>query len=360
LTEIAGNAINAPQIPTKEGFVFEGWYLSLSSLDLYEFTVMPSENITLYADWGTEGLEYQLINDDTEYQVLSGSTYEVVNIILPKRHDTKIVSTIALNGFKEAIYLETISLSIGIKTIENNAFWGCSSLISIIIPESVESIGNRVFELCYQLLNITVDQENTTFKSLLGVLYSADGKRLIRYPQAKADTTFVIDDIVEIIEGYAFSDCHNITNLTIGSSVTTLRTHAFFKCTNLLSIVIPDSVTTVEIYIFRDCVSLESVTFGMGMTEISSYMFNNCVALTSVVIPSHITFIAYGAFYDCTHLESVYIERSSGVGITLGGIFMFANTASGLKIYVPDEASVTAYKTASNWSSYASKIYIKP
>lgn len=38
------------------------------------------------------------------------------------------------------------------------------------------------------------------------------------------------------------------------------------------------------------------------------------------------------------------------------GTNYFFNTPSGLKIYVPDE-SVDAYKTASNWSKRASKIY---
>ena len=43
-----------------------------------------------------------------------------------------------------------------IKSIENNAFWGCDNLKSIAIPDSVESIGNYVFAYCRSLKSIEI------------------------------------------------------------------------------------------------------------------------------------------------------------------------------------------------------------
>lgn len=47
----AGEAVFPPEAPVKEGYVFEGWYRDEACTALYEFTYMPSENITLYAKW---------------------------------------------------------------------------------------------------------------------------------------------------------------------------------------------------------------------------------------------------------------------------------------------------------------------
>ena len=44
----AGAEIVAPTDPTKEGFIFAGWYLGEVK---YEFSVMPETNITLFAKW---------------------------------------------------------------------------------------------------------------------------------------------------------------------------------------------------------------------------------------------------------------------------------------------------------------------
>ncbi len=48
LTTLEGTTISAPTDPVKDGYNFIGWYLNE---ELYEFSVMPKENITLVAKW---------------------------------------------------------------------------------------------------------------------------------------------------------------------------------------------------------------------------------------------------------------------------------------------------------------------
>ena len=57
ITAEAGAKIEAPAAPTKEGYIFGGWYESSDngttlSETPFEFTYMPARVFTLYAKWG--------------------------------------------------------------------------------------------------------------------------------------------------------------------------------------------------------------------------------------------------------------------------------------------------------------------
>jgi hypothetical protein len=104
---------------------------------------------------------------------------------------------------------------------------------------------------------------------------------------------------------------------------------AFYRIERLESVTIPDSVTSIGDYAFRDCTSLKSVT-----------------------IPNSVTSIGDGAFRDCPSLTSVYCKATTP---PTGGYFMFSSNASDRIIYVPT-SSVDAYKSATNWSTYADSI----
>ena len=104
--------------------------------------------------------------------------------------------------------------------------------------------------------------------------------------------------------------------------------------------------------------SITEVTADMlqGVTNIKLFVFVNCSSLTSIIIPSSVTSIRTSAFENCTSLVSVTIEATNPPSVD-GSVFR--NTSSNLVIYVPAE-SVNAYKSASGWSNYASKIQAIP
>lgn len=104
--------------------------------------------------------------------------------------------------------------------------------------------------------------------------------------------------------------------------------------------------------------NLREVTADMldGVTWISSYAFYN-YPLISITIPASVTFIGNEAFSSCSKLASVTMIRTTPP--TLGGTSVFSSTSSALVIYVPAE-SVNAYKAASRWSNYASRIQAIP
>ena len=154
----------------------------------------------------------------------------------------------------------------------------------------------------------------------------------------------------------AFSGCTGLTSVTIPNTVTTFNTSAFAECSGLTSVTIPDRVTSIGISAFSSCTRLTSITIPNGVTSIGNYAFQGCSGLTSVTIGNSVTSIGINAFRNCGNMTSFTINATTPP--TLGSN-AFQNTNANLVIYVPSE-SVEAYKAASGWSSYASRIQAIP
>ena len=204
-----------------------------------------------------------------------------------------------------------------VETIGNEAFIGCSRLLSVTIPDSATSIGSSAFKNCGNLKSVT------------------------------------IGDGVTEIDDYAFYNCDDLTSVTIPNSVTRIRDYAFYNCKDLTSVTISNSVISIGDYTFRNCYSLSSVTIPDSVTFIGDYAFEECTNLTSVTIGNSVTKIGNSAFSYCDNLTSVYCKAITPP--SLGDSTVFFSNGSGRKIYVPTE-SVRAYKSVTYWSVYSSHI----
>jgi len=54
MTQDFGSAVSAPFDPTRLGYTFVGWFEDPELLIPYQFTFMPAEDVTVYADWTPE------------------------------------------------------------------------------------------------------------------------------------------------------------------------------------------------------------------------------------------------------------------------------------------------------------------
>ena len=138
--------------------------------------------------------------------------------------------------------------------------------------------------------------------------------------------------------------------------ITSIGNSAFQYCTSLASITIPSSVTSIGYHAFDDCDSLTSVTIPSSVTSIGIQAFSGCDSLASVTIKDGATGIRDYAFYWCEALQSVTVEAIIPPVIGTG---VFSRNHPNSVIYVPSE-SVETYKTATNWSTYASRIQAIP
>ena len=161
-----------------------------------------------------------------------------------------------------------------------------------------------------------------------------------------------IGELCAYIGRRAFKNFKSLTSVTIGDSVTSIATEAFDGCSSLTSVTIPNSVTSITSNDFYFCTNLKSVTIGDSVTSIGTNAFYGCSSLTSVTIPNIVTSIGNNAFYSCTSLTS--ITSLATTPPTLGGDSVFGMTNS-CTIYVPS-TSVDAYKAATKWYAYSSRI----
>lgn len=168
-------------------------------------------------------------------------------------------------------------------------------------------------------------------------------------------TTINIPDGTTKIGNQAFQNCSALTNVITPNSVTSIGTNAFYGCHALTKITIPDSITSIGSQAFYSCSALTEITIPDGVTIIDSYVLYGCSALTEITIHDGVTSIGSYAFKKCPSLTSITIMAAIPPTLRTG---VFDDT-NNCPIYVPAE-SVDAYKTATNWSKYASRIQAIP
>ena len=110
-------------------------------------------------------------------------------------------------------------------------------------------------------------------------------------------------------------------------------------------------VTSIDDYAFKDFISLMDVrSISYSVKTIGEGAFWRCSGLDDITLPYYVTSIGKWAFSGCSHLKYITIQASTPPSLGTDAIPSNVTT-----IYVP-ASSVNAYKSATNWSAFASKI----
>lgn len=189
-----------------------------------------------------------------------------------------------IDGFTACSSLKSINLPEGLETIGIQSFCDCDSLKTVTIPSSVNSIGFGAFEWCDSLTEIKVKSNNAYFTDINGVLYNKDKTKIIQYPKAKTQTSYIIP-----------------------SSVTTVGRDAFEECENLKSIILPEKLTSIEESAFSSS-GIKTIEIPAGVTTISRPAFNSSF-IESIVLPNNIVKIDEMAFRNCKNLKKIFIQN---------------------------------------------------
>ena len=267
------------------------------------------------------------------------------------------VTSIGANAFYQATSLETVTFETGsqLTSIGNNAFVS-SGLTSIDIPASVTSIGASAFNGVSNLTSISVDQSNTVYKDINGVLFNYSGETLIQYPLGNNTvTTYEIPEGAVSISTEAFK-YNNINSpvylkyITLPSTMKNVGTSLMYLL-NLIGITvdqsntsykdisnvlfdsqgtiliqyppnntrttyeIPTSVTTIPAYAFQYASSLTSISLPDSVTKIEEKAFQSTTDLTSFITTadSQLTWIANNAFLNSGVTEVIITNGRVGI-----------------------------------------------
>ena len=193
-----------------------------------------------------------------------------------------------------------------VKSIGEDAFFGCTSLATITIPEGVTSIENWAFHACNSLTAIVVAEGNKVYDSRGGcnAIIETVSNTLI----AGCSTT-IIPESVKSIGECAFSGCTSLAAITIPEGVTSIGSRAFSFCRSLISISIPEGVTSIGDWTFFRCSDITTITLPEGVTSIGNHAFSCCTSLTAITIPESVKSIGEGAFSGCRSLVAITIPE---------------------------------------------------
>jgi hypothetical protein len=156
--------------------------------------------------------------------------------------------------------LTNVTISNGIASIGENAFYDCSNLASVTIPSSVRSIGENAFQGCSSLASVTIPGRVTSIGE--NAFYDCTSLASVTIP---AGVTTVMDD--------TFAYCTNLTNVTISNGVVRIEENAFEGCTSLASVTIPRSVRSLGEFAFAYCTNLTNVDFNGNAPSADSTVF---------------------------------------------------------------------------------------
>ena len=159
----------------------------------------------------------------------------------------------------------------------------------------------------------------------------------------------------------AFSNCYSLTSITIPDGLTSIGDSAFSDCYSLTGITIPDGLERTGASAFSKCYSLTSITIPDSFVSIWNSAFSSCYSLTSITIPDNVASIWDRAFAACYGISEYHLLPTTPP--TLNSTDAFSSIATDCIIYVPyseDHSILEAYKTATNWSTYASKMQEEP
>ena len=279
------------------------------------------------------------------------------------------LESIGTNAFQSCTSLTSVTLPEGLTTIHNYAF-NSTGLTTVTIPSSMTEIHYHVFDGCPSLTSVvmnvadpaTLTLGSSAFQSGVNVyvsVYFIDAWNA-KFPYAEYHCNFKEKESNIWSSGNTYVFLDNGT-MTIrkkpgdgnGAMADYVYTHTpwYVFLTDIKTVIVEDGVTHIGNNTFNDS-GVTSVTIPASVTSIGIYSFQNCSHLTSVTIPASKMTIDNYAFYDCASLTSVTVYATEVPRLKE---HVFDDNASGRKIYVFSDLE-GAYKSAENWSTYASAI----
>lgn len=324
--------------------------------------------------WCEINFSWEHANPITTGTVIYINNSPVYNLVIPNE-----VTSISNYAFHDCNTITSLTVPNSVTSIGGYSFYGCTGLTTADIGSGVTEIGGYAFQYVRTAVftfrghtppsltnSYSLDVNNNVpmyvpcdaqYAYTHGGYWVSGGTSRFQITgydcdvNKKAWLTYANGDTVAV--EWSSGRKNNLTESEIRQNISSTSDPHYY--TNITSAVINNAVAELEIECFYNCTGLTSVTIPEGLTKMNNNALRGCSSLMSIVIPSTVTNIGNYVFLNDSGLNSVTCLRTTPPSL---GSSVFNNT-NNCPIYVPS-TSVAAYKAATNWSTYASRIQAIP
>ena len=310
-------------------------FKKIGMLTAFVFAFLP---VSAY-DFTVDGIYYNVVSlSDLTCEVAKGDEEYAGDITIPEKVTYKnkelTVTSIGNYAFEYCSGLTSITMGNSVTSIGNYAFENCSALSSITIGSSVTSIGLRAFENCSVLSSITIGSSVTRIGNCAFLGCSGLKKVIIEDGIEPLSLGYNSYSYYEDGEGL-FYDCP-LTTLYLGRDISVNEN-------------VSGNSRNYGYSPFRGKYNLTEVTIGNSVTRIGYSVFRDCGGLTSITIPNSVKSIGEYVFSGCSSLASIY--SLNPIPPTIGGSNFTNKQYMDMKVYVP-QGSLSAYQSADRWKDF--------
>jgi len=331
LSELA-NMSALPELPTRDGFVNQGWNYTLQ-----ELKAAAASGDTEMSDVES----YLEMNDDNTLgdvmQELGLSDSDTIQAIAE--------AAPAVSGGKK--------MTVGCTYITSDDV----TRIYVTIPDgdltlSINFSQSETKSVLFDWGDGTTDLPEATTQRVRTHTYQSPGNYVVSFTNQKSYATLKLEGNIggsgavannAKITGVAlgkilsigssvFHGCRNLTTLSIPSGVE-LKSYCLDGMTGLQAFVVPSTTTAVPSYMFRFCSKLEKVSFPGTATSIGEYAFYDCPSIKYLRLVN-ISSVGQYAFYNCSGLRNVEARAVSSFPTycfyNCGSLKTIGTTAAGI------------------------------
>lgn len=342
-----GEALTAPEAPTKTGYTFDGWYTDAELTTAFDFAAAPESNTTLYAKWArAEGYSFvnyylngrpaasvPVVNGERaealapEGLETDGKWYTDEEFTVPYDFSSPVTADVSLynagytaglkiengavvgyTGASEEVIVPVVYGGEKVTAIADSAFFGNKTILSVLLPETVTSVGAYAFYGCAYLETINLSAS------------------------------------VKTIGKYAFYGNERLESFGDLSGISAVEEGTFLGCEKITSAELPEGTSYIGAYAFAECVSLGEIGFPESLTSVGDYAFQGCSSLTKVRIPGALTTIGTGAFSECDSLDFAEVAEGNATYSVVNGN-LYTDAGKTLVLYFRADKQETAYTT---------------
>lgn len=256
--------------------------------------------------------------------------------------------------------IRIFSLPKGLNTISINFLIRATLLQAIIYPDTITSL--TYADVTYYCNAISypegfISPRGVSFDKAEIVTLPISAAGYLNFAFSKCKYLVISDDMTGDVPSNRLRNMPYTEKLYLSKNITGFGGYSFNGFLKLKELSVPLNVTTINASTFTSLHSLESLTLPERLQTIGNSSFSEIRKLKIVVIPSTVTSIGSGCFTQANSLKEVHLLPTTPP--TLGATSCFGDNPSDCIFYVP-QGSLSAYQSATNWSTYASKMQEEP